>query len=125
RMIAESLTPKPGIREHRNPELENNIGTSETSRAKQTTLESKPEPVPGVRAARAECSAVRDSTLAACYRSLYAPRAGGAYDSHHRTAGVAGCPRRRGGGVAARGACRAARSGAAHWCTDGPRCKRS
>src|SRR6516225_2202434 len=42
--------------------------------------------------------------LAACYRSLHAPRTGGAYDSHHRTAGTAGCPRRRGGGVAARGA---------------------
>src|SRR5262249_60408577 len=36
-------------------------------------------------------------------RSLYAPRAGGAYDSHHRTAGIAGRTRRRGGGVAARG----------------------
>src|SRR5262245_60841323 len=32
----------------------------------------------------------------------YAPRTGGAYDSHHRTAGIAGCTR-RGGGVAARG----------------------
>src|SRR5262249_56536279 len=51
------------------------------------------------------CRAVRDSTLVAWYRSLYAPRAGGAYDSHHRTAGIAGCTRRRGGGVAARGAC--------------------
>src|SRR5262249_12005241 len=37
------------------------------------------------------------------YRSLHAPRTGGAYDSHHRTAGVAGRGRRRGGGVAARG----------------------
>ena len=45
-----------------------------------------------------------DCTPAACYRSLYAPRAGGAYDSHHRTAGIAGCTRRRGGSVAARGA---------------------
>ena len=36
---------------------------------------------------------------------LYAPRAGGAYDSHHRTAGIAGRTRRRGGRcVAARGA---------------------
>ena len=33
----------------------------------------------------------------------YAPRAGGAYDSHHRTAGIAGRTRRCGGGVAARG----------------------
>src|SRR5262249_24702738 len=37
-----------------------------------------------------------DCTLVACYRSLYAPRAGGADDSHHRTAGVAGRTRRRG-----------------------------
>src|SRR5262249_57355898 len=29
-----------------------------------------------------------DDTLVAWYRSLYAPRAGGAYDSHHRTAGI-------------------------------------
>src|SRR6516165_125850 len=34
----------------------------------------------------------------------YAPRTGGAYDSHHRTAGIAGRARRRGGFVAARGA---------------------
>jgi hypothetical protein len=34
----------------------------------------------------------------AWYRSLYAPRTGGAYDSHHRTAGIAGRARRRGGG---------------------------
>ena len=33
----------------------------------------------------------------AWYRSLYAPRTGGAYDSHHRTAGIADCARRRGG----------------------------
>src|SRR5262249_12779328 len=45
-----------------------------------------------------------DCTFVAWYRSLYAPRTGGAYDSHHRTAGIAGCTRRRGGGVAARGA---------------------
>jgi hypothetical protein len=44
-----------------------------------------------------------DCTLVVWYRSLYAPRTGGAYDSHHRTAGIAGCTRRR-GGVAARGA---------------------
>src|SRR5262249_48514783 len=35
---------------------------------------------------------------------LYAPRAGGVYDSHHRTAEIAGRTRRRGGRVAARGA---------------------
>src|SRR5262249_8185213 len=59
----------------------------------------------GVPPARAECRAVRDSTLVTWYRSVYAPRArGGAYDSHHRTAGIAGCTRRRGGPVAARGA---------------------
>src|SRR6516164_2651520 len=34
----------------------------------------------------------------------YAPRTGGAYDSRHRTAGIAGRTRRRGGRVAARGA---------------------
>ena len=32
----------------------------------------------------------------AWYRSLYAPRTGGAYDSHHQTAGIAGRTRRRG-----------------------------
>ena len=41
----------------------------------------------------------------ACYCSLYAPRTGGAYDSHPRTTGNAGRARRRGGGVAARWAC--------------------
>ena len=30
-----------------------------------------------------------DRTLVAWYRYVYAPRAGGAYDSHHRTAGIA------------------------------------
>jgi hypothetical protein len=33
----------------------------------------------------------------------YAPRAGGAYDSHHRTAEIAGRARRRGSHVAAHG----------------------
>src|SRR6516225_3401062 len=37
-----------------------------------------------------------DCTLVAWYRSLCAPRTGGAYDSHHRTAGIAG----RAGGAA-------------------------
>jgi len=45
-----------------------------------------------------------DCTFMAWYRSLYAPRTGGAHDSHYRTAGIAGRARRRGGGVAARGA---------------------
>jgi len=36
-----------------------------------------------------------DRTLVAWYRYVYAPRAGGAYDSHHRTAGIAGCTLRR------------------------------
>src|SRR5262245_65544293 len=35
-----------------------------------------------------------DCTLVAWYRFLYAPRTGGAYDSHHRTAGIAGRTRR-------------------------------
>src|SRR5262249_56758919 len=51
-----------------------------------------------------------DSTPMAWYRSLYAPRTGGAYDSHHRTAGVAGRARRRGGWVAAGGARAAGRA---------------
>src|SRR5262249_5276221 len=41
---------------------------------------------------------------------LYAPRTGGAYDSHHRTAGIAGCTRRRGVGVVARSRARYQRS---------------
>src|SRR6516165_6257830 len=45
-----------------------------------------------------------DCTLVAWYRSLYAPRTGGAYDSHHRTTGIAGRTWRRGSCVAARGA---------------------
>jgi hypothetical protein len=45
-----------------------------------------------------------DRTLVAWYRCLYAPHAGGAYDSHHRTAGIAGRTRRCGGCVAACGA---------------------
>src|SRR5258708_22224596 len=39
-------------------------------------------------------------------RCVYAPRAGGAYDSHHRTAEIAGRARRR-GGLAGRSACAA------------------
>src|SRR5262249_46032110 len=48
-------------------------------------------------------AAVRDSTRLAWYRCHHAPRTGGAYDSHHRTAGIAGRIWRR-GRVAARGA---------------------
>ena len=91
------------------------------SGVKQTTLESKPErgsggaplqSVPGAGPTRAGCRAIRDSTLVAWYRCLYAPRTGGAYDGHHRTAGIAGRTRRRGGRVAARGARAAARENA-------------
>ena len=44
------------------------------------------------------------------YRSFYAPRTGGAYDSHHRTAGIAGCNRRRGGDVVTAPSANAARA---------------
>src|SRR5262245_28767594 len=54
----------------------------------------------GVRPARAGCRGT--ARFVTWYRSLYAPRTGGAHDSHHRTAGIAGRTRRRGGGVAAR-----------------------
>src|SRR5262249_11864832 len=55
-----------------------------------------------------------DCTLVAWYPSPYAPRTGGAYDSHHRTAGTAGRTRPRVGGVAARGPRAAAGKAAAH-----------
>src|SRR5215470_718621 len=61
------------------------------------------QPVPGVRPIRAGCRPVRDSTLVAWYSSVYAPRTGGAYDGHHRTARVAGRTRWRGCRVAAAG----------------------
>src|SRR5262245_50260003 len=54
-----------------------------------------------------------DCTLVAWYRWLYAPRTGGAYDSHHRTAGIAGCARRRGCVAARRARAAAARADAA------------
>ena len=60
-----------------------------------------------------------DSALMAWYRSVYAPRTGGAYDSHHRTAGGAGRTRRRGGCVAPRGARAAGRAHAADRRADG------
>src|SRR5262245_52571509 len=53
-----------------------------------------------------------DCKLLTWYPSLYAPRTGGAYDSHHQTAGIAGCARRRGHCMAARGARPAAGCGA-------------
>src|SRR5262249_53117519 len=56
---------------------------SEAARPENKYLEIKPDsrgtplqPVPGVRSASAGCRAVRDSTLVAWYRSLYAPRTG-------------------------------------------------
>src|SRR5262249_28642235 len=53
-----------------------------------------------------------DSTLVPWYGSIYAPRTGGAYDSHHRTAGIVGrAPGRRCRRLAARGT-RAAAGGA-------------
>src|SRR5215468_12762858 len=60
-----------------------------------------------------------DRALVACYRYIYAPRTGGAYDSHHRTTGIAGRTRRRGGCVAARGGRAAGRARAAHRRADG------
>src|SRR5262249_25955759 len=56
-----------------------------------------------------------DSTLMAWYRWFYAPRTGGAYDSHHRTAGIAGRTRPRRGGRVAAGGAWAAGANAAHW----------
>jgi len=53
-------------------------------------------PCPGVRPPAPGAGAVKDSAFVAWYPSLYAPRTGGAYDSHHRTAGIAGRTRRRG-----------------------------
>jgi len=73
------------------------MSTRPTAQPKLNLLKSR-------RPARAGSRPARDSTLVACYRSIYAPRTGGAYDSHHRTAGVAGGTRRRGSRVAARGA---------------------
>jgi len=71
--------------------------------AKQTTLESKPErgpgrdplrPVPGEPPCPRRVPRSQDSALVAWYRSVYAPRAGGAYDSHHRAACIVGRGRR-------------------------------
>src|SRR5262249_33987639 len=72
------------------------MSTRPAARPKTNLLKSR-------RFARAGCRAVRDSTPRAWYRSVYAPRTGGAYDSHHRTAGIAGRIWPRGGRAAARG----------------------
>src|SRR5262249_10736810 len=61
-----------------------------------------------------------DCTLVAWYCYVRAPHTGGAYDSHHRTARIAGRTRRR-GGVAARGAGTAARETEARRRADGAR----
>src|SRR5262249_9450122 len=50
-----------------------------TARPKINLLKSR-------RSTHAAGRAVRDTTLVAWYRSFYAPRTGGAYDSPHRTA---------------------------------------
>ena len=119
---------QPSARDQRKPKIALPVRTrrhwillNNTRRANYTANFSKClRPLSGVREPRARSSAtekqkfaVRDSTLVAWYRSVYAPRAGGAYDSHPRTAGIAGCTRRRGGGKAAGGA-RAA-SGETWW----------
>src|SRR5215469_17040807 len=62
-----------------------------------------------------------DCALVAWYRYVYAPRTGGAYDSHHRTAGIAGLTGRRGCSVAARSA-RAADEGLSNWCARRRQC---
>ena len=60
----------------------------------------------------------QDCTLVfSWYRSLYAPRTAGAYDSHHRTAGIAGRTRRCGSRVAARGARAAAGENLTYRCS--------
>src|SRR5262245_45338578 len=55
-----------------------------------------------------------DCALVAWYGYLYAPRTGGAYGSHHRTAGIAGRTRRCGRRMAARGTRAAAGADATH-----------
>src|SRR6516164_6696319 len=107
-----------GARDQRNPKIALPVRTrrhwirlNNTRRANYTANFSKClRPLSGVREPRARSSAtekqkfaVRDSALVAWYRSVYAPRTAGAYDSHHRTAGIAGRTRRRGCRVAARG----------------------
>src|SRR5215471_8179018 len=88
------------------------LGFGRAARPKLNLFQIKPDS-PGMRPARAGYRAVRDSTLVAWYRSLYAPRAGGAYDNHHGTTGIAGRTRRF-GRIAARGARAAAGADAMH-----------
>jgi hypothetical protein len=80
----------PGRSEGARPKI-NLSKSSRSLRAKRRSVAA----CVGVRAAHAGCRAVR---TARSRRAIvpYAPRTGGAYDSHHRTAGVAGCPRRVG-----------------------------
>src|SRR5262249_51816428 len=94
------------------------------SGAKQTTLESKPERSlgrrsveVGARRAAPPARGPRRFRRVRSWRGIVAfthPRTGGAYDSHHRTAGIAGRTRRHGSSVAARGGRAAARAHAAH-----------
>src|SRR5262249_47613044 len=86
------VAPKAGIRP-----LPPVFSAPPTARPKIKLLKSRRSP-------RARCPAGKDSTPVAWYRSLYAPRTGGAYDSPHRTSGIAGRTRRGRGFVAARGA---------------------
>src|SRR5262249_9451284 len=55
-----------------------------------------------------------DCTLVAWYLCITHPRTGGAHDSHHQTAGIAGRTWRRCGRVAAHGARAAAGEGTHH-----------
>src|SRR5262249_36731335 len=92
-----SLPPYPRVRFTRRADIGPMpafMSTRPTARPKICLLKSR-------RSTHAGCRVVRDSTLVAWYRSLYAPRAGGAYDSHHRTTGIAGRTRRGGRCVAA------------------------
>ena len=73
-----------------------------TVRQDRASLLLNPKPATEIRSNRHPALLERqDCTLAAWYSCLYAPRTGGAYDSHPRTAGIVGRARRR-GGVAAR-----------------------
>jgi len=81
------------------------VGDRTAPNATRALRAPRPRPVPPL---------LGDSTLVAWYRCPYAPRTGGAYDSHHRTEGIAGCTQRRGSGVAARGA-RTAAGDAGDW----------
>src|SRR5262249_33949765 len=88
--------------------------------SRQTNREATLDTAARMRAARRLTAAMasilpslnrEDRALVACYRCIYAPRTGGAYESHHRTAGIAGRARRCGGRLAARGA----RAAASHF----------